>query len=253
MTITVAKRFRGPARSGNGGVTAGRLAAELIATRPDQDRTDTPPVRVRLHAPPPLETAMEVQLDLESGTAALRDGDLTVATATWSALEREVVPPLPYDEVAAVVAPFAGAVDHPFPGCFVCGPERAVGDGLRLFPGAIAPGRTACTWTPDPSVAGPDGVVPVEIVWASLDCPGGWSSDLAGRPMVLGTMTATVLRVPAVGEQCVVMGRLDQTEERRSSTSTALYGDAGELLARADAVWVRIDPAVFNRLAAPAR
>jgi hypothetical protein len=252
MTITVANRFRGPARSGNGGVTAGMLAARLIASQPGQERTNARPVQVRLQTPPPLATAMEVDLDLEAGTATLLDGEMTVATATWSTLEREIVPSVPYDEVAEVVGPFAGAVDHPFPGCFVCGPDRGVSDGLRLFPGAISAGRTACTWAPDSSVAGTDGAVPVEIVWAALDCPGGWSSDLAGRPMVLGTMTASVLRVPQIGERCVIVGRLDQTDERRSSTSTALYGDAGELLARAEAVWVRVDPAVFNRLAAPA-
>jgi hypothetical protein len=68
--------------------------------------------------------------------------------------------------------------------------------------------------------------------------------------MVLGTMTASVIRSPNVGERCVVVGRLDASDERRSSTSTALYGGAEELLARAEAVWVRVDPATFNRLGA---
>jgi hypothetical protein len=165
-------------------------------------------------------------------------------------LERDVVEPVPYDEVAARTGPFAGAIDHPFPACFVCGPDRTEGDGLRLFPGTLGPGRTACTWQPGQWVADSRGIVPPEIVWAALDCPGGWSSDLVGRPMVLGTMTASVVRSPSVGEPCVVVGRLDASDERRSSTSTALYGDAGELLARAEAVWIRVDPATFNRLGA---
>ena len=250
--MTIARRFRGPARSGNGGYVAGLLADRLIGSRdPDRGGAGTP-VRVRLQAPPPLESELDVHVDAGAGSATLRHGDLVVATATWSVLDRDTVPATPYDLVAAGIGPYAGATDHPFPGCFVCGPDRGVGDGMRLFPGALEPGRTACTWEPHASVAGTDGAVPVEIVWAALDCPGGWSSDLGGRPMVLGTMTAVVDRAPDVGERCVVVGRLDASEERRSSTSTALYGGDGALLARAEAVWVRIDPEVFNRPAAPA-
>ena len=251
MTMTIAYRFRGPARSGNGGYTAGRLAERLLSHRPRRPAGAAPPVRVRLHAPPPLETELDVDLDVDAGTATLRRGALLVATATWSELERGAVPPVPYDELVAGADPYAGATDHPFPGCFVCGPDRTGGDGLRLFPGTLAPGRTGCAWRPDRSVAVGDGAVPAEIVWAALDCPGGWSSDLGGRPMVLGTITAEVRRAPAVGERCVVVGRLDATDERRSSTSTALYGGGGALLARAEAVWVRVDPEVFNQLAAP--
>ena len=249
MTITVAHRFRGPARSGNGGYTAGLLAERLIASRRDRIGAGAPPVRVRLHVPPPLETGLDVDLDLVGGTATLRAGSVVVATAAFAELDREVVPPVAPDEVASGIGPYAGATSHPFPGCFVCGPDRAEGDGLRLFPGTLGPGRTACAWQPDRSVAGADGQVPTEVVWAALDCPGGWSSDLRGRPMVLGTMTAAVVRVPDVAEPCVVVGRLDATDERRSSTSTALYGADGALLARAEAVWVRVDPDVFNRLA----
>lgn len=247
MTITVATRFRGPARSGNGGYTAGLLAERLLG---NQTGSATRAVRVRLSAPPPLETGLAVDLDAEGGTASLRDGSVVVATATWSELERAVVPPVPYDQVAELIGPYAGATEHPFPGCFVCGPDRAEGDGLRLFPGPLAPGHTACTWRPDVAVTDLGGAVPPQIVWAALDCPGGWCSDLGGRPMVLGTMTAAVERVPRAGEPCVVVGRLDSTDERRSSTSTALYGADGDLLARAEAVWIRVDPAVFNRLEA---
>ena len=247
MTLTVAERFRGPARSGNGGYLAGLLAARLAAARGDRPDRAAAAVRVRLHAPPPLDTTLTVDVDVETATATLRDGSVVVATAARSDLERTAVPAVGF-ETAASAGPYAGAVDHPFPGCFVCGPDRAEGDGLRLFPGRLEPGRTACTWVPDASVADADGVVPAEIVWAALDCPGGWSADLTGRPMVLGTITASVLRAPDLGERCVVVGRLDEGDERRSLTSTALYsGDT--LLARAEAIWIRVDPDTFNRLA----
>lgn len=252
MTITVARRFRGPSGSGNGGYTAGLLAERLLRARPVPGGESSGPaaaVRVRLHVPPPLDAPLEVEVDAADGSATLWAGSTTVATATWSALEAALVPPVPYDEVARRTGPYEGATDHPFPGCFVCGPDRADGDGLRLFPGGLGPGNTACTWRPDASVVGSGGTAPAEIVWAALDCPGGWSSGLNRRPMVLGTMTAEVLRLPRVDERCVVVGRLDQADDRRSSTSTALYVGT-TLLARAEAIWVRVDPAVFNRLAA---
>jgi hypothetical protein len=191
---------------------------------------------------------MQVAPAVDGASVTMRDGAVEIATASWSALEREAVPPIQYDEVAARVGPFAGVVDHPFPTCFVCGPDRPEHDGLRLFPGALGPGRTACTWEPDQSVVDDHGAVGPAVVWAALDCPGGWSSDLAGRRLVLGTITAEVLRAPEIGERCVVVGRLDASGERRSSASTALYGTGSELLARAEAIWVRVDPVVFNQL-----
>ena len=94
----------------------------------------------------------------------------------------------------------------------------------------------------------PQQTVAAEIVWAALDCPGGWYVGPA-RPADGARdddCAGSAGREPA--SQCVVVGRLDETGERRSSTSTALYGADGQLLARAEAVWVRVDPEVFNRL-----
>ena len=48
--------------------------------------------------------------------------------------------PGPWAEARGAASRFAGHHDHPFPGCFVCGTERAAGDGLRLFPGPVAGG-----------------------------------------------------------------------------------------------------------------
>src|ERR1700738_4467743 len=52
-------------------------------------------------------------------------------------------------------------------------------DGLRSFPGPIADNTTAAPWTV------PDDVSPA-VIWAALDCPGGWAVIGAGRPAVLG-------------------------------------------------------------------
>jgi hypothetical protein len=56
--------------------------------------------------------------------------------------------------------------DPLLPDCFVCGPARAPGDGLRIFPGPVSRRSVwAAPWTPDLSVGGPDGRVRDEVVW----------------------------------------------------------------------------------------
>lgn len=161
------------------------------------------------------------------------------------------VPAVPYDTAVFATTRYAGFGQHPFPECFVCGPHRAPEDGLRLFPGRTVPGSTAAPWQPGTSVTSAAGSVPLEIVWAALDCPGGWAADIEGRPMVLGTMTARVDEIPAVGEECVVTGQLRGTDGRRSQTATSLYGRDGRPLAHAYATWVEIEAEAFNQFFAP--
>ena len=84
--------------------------------------------------------------------------------------------------------------------------------------------------------------VDVETVWAALDCPGGWASGIAGRPMVLGTMTAQVTPLPAVGEQHVVMAWRRGGEGRKHHSGTALYAADGTPARQAEATWIAIDP-----------
>src|SRR5258705_1038213 len=85
-----------------------------------------------------------------------------------------------------------------FPECFVCGPQRRPGDGLRIFPGPV-PGRELCAapWTPDASLADGGRSLRPEIVWAAMDCPSGIAAaEAAGIgqsiAILLGRMTATV-------------------------------------------------------------
>jgi hypothetical protein len=164
------------------------------------------------------------------------------------------VPPVGYDDAQAAGERYAGLRDHPFPECFACGPARAPGDGLRLRPGPLDPAvpgvGVAAAWSPGEADVGVDGTVPVPIVWAALDCPGGWSVDIVGRPMVLGTMTARVLARPGYEERCVVTGRAVQVSDRKALTATSLYGQSGDLLATAAHVWVAVNPSTFGRTGA---
>ena len=84
------------------------------------------------------------------------------------------------------------------------------------------------------------------ITWAALDCVGGWSEDLEGRPCVLGRMTARVDARPVVGEPHVVVGRRLGRDGRKSFTASTLYDADGRVVAAARHVWIAVDPAVFN-------
>jgi hypothetical protein len=252
QTLVVPRRFRGPATSGNGGWTSGSLA-QLLAPR-----VPGPPVRVRLSAPPPLEMPMTIVRDGPTAVAQHKARPVLNATLVEAgeASGLDPVPPVAYDAALAAGERYAGLHDHPFPECFACGPARAPGDGLRLRPGPLDPPvpgvDVATAWSPGEAEVGVDGAVPAPVLWAALDCPGGWSVDIVGRPMVLGTMTARVLARPMLGERCVVTGRAVQVGDRKALTATSLYGQSGDLLATAAHVWVAVDPATFGRAGAGA-
>lgn len=238
-SITVPTRFRGPASSGNGGWTAGAVAVATAAPGP---------VEVTLRRPPPLERRLAVTAG--DGEWSVLDGDALVAVARTVSAHDDRLAPVPgtaVEAAAAAESSYAGLSGHPFPTCFSCGPERPVGDGLRIFPGRLADdtGRVAATWIPHESLV-EAGVVPAPVVWAALDCVGGWASDLDERPMVLGRMTAVVDALPRPGAPHVVVGQVRALDGRRTHTASALYDPDGRLLARAAHVWFAVDPAAFG-------
>lgn len=235
--IRIERRFRGPAGSGNGGWTAGRLAERHLAATADG------PVQVTLRRPPPLDTPLTV--DADDDTRLLAPDGGVVAEAVAGTLS-DPVDPVDVDAARSAERDYAGFRNHPFPECFTCGTARAEGDGLRVFPGPLGSGRTACTWTPHPAMAGPDGRLDPAYVWAALDCPGGWTGDLEGRPMVLGRMTAQVDARPVAGETHIVVGRLLGVDGRKTHTASTVYDSGGHVIGRATHVWIAIDPAAFS-------
>jgi hypothetical protein len=221
--VRIAARFNGPAQSGHGGYSAGLMASAL----PEPDRG----VRVRLRQPPPLDTELAVTPTADG--IEVYAGDQLIAAAQPAVPGAVLAGPLPAADAERASARYAGHADHPFPTCFGCGPARSPGDGLRVFAGPVGDGRTAAVWT------APADVSPL-LVWAALDCPGGWTIVSPGRPYVLGQLTAVVDAVPAPGQRCVVMGEAVETGERKSLVRTALWSPAGDLLAHAEAVWVAL-------------
>jgi len=231
--LLIGQRYAGPPGSANGGWTAGRLASWLPGDHA---------VQVTLRQPPPLEVDLDVRV--EDGAVTLGFGGALIAEAVGADLTGHVVDPVDHATATAAMARFAGAVAHPFPGCFVCGTDRPWPDGLGLRPGRLAdrPDTVATAWAPHTSLAGADGAIAPVAVWAALDCPGGWSSDLEGRPMVLGRMTAAVDAVPAPGDRCVVVGQRLAEDGRKTFTASTAYDEDGRVLGRAEQVWIALRP-----------
>jgi hypothetical protein len=150
--------------------------------------------------------------------------------------------PAPPGYVQAVWASqhYAGFREHAFPDCFVCGPHRRRGDGLRIFPGMLDSGLVAAPWLPADSLDGGDGKVAVEFHWAALDCPGYFAVSGGRRMMLLGEMQAHLDRRVHVGESCTVIGWRIGTEGRKHQAGTAIFDGDGELCARARATWIEL-------------
>jgi hypothetical protein len=219
-TVTIDPRFNGPPGSANGGYTCGVLARVLDA-----------PAEVTLRRPPPLERPLEVVR--EDGAVRLLDGEALVAEAVETNVH--LAPPAPVDVAGAeqAAARYPGFERHAFPTCFVCGPDRAEGDGLRIFAGPVE-GREvfAAPWV------APDDVRP-ELVWAALDCPGAIAVGFPDRgETLLGRFAVRVDRVPAPGDRCVVVSWPLGEDGRKLYAGTALFSQEGEPLALARATWI---------------
>ena len=237
---TIPRRYNGPEHSGNGGWVSGLLAHEQTQRHGDEVVTAT------LRQPPPLEVPLTWEEHPDEVRLVTAGGAL-IGEAAAGTFEHDPLPAPSAEEAEAGVASYPGFTLHPFDRCFTCGTAREPGDGLRLFTGPVGDGsRTAGTWTPDPGVAGDDGLLDVPTTWAALDCPGGWAADFTAQAMVLGRMTAQVLRRPVAGEPLVASGLLRERDGRKFRTATALHTPDGELLGRAEQVWIEIDLARFS-------
>jgi hypothetical protein len=229
--VVIHQRFRGPDTSGNGGYSCGLIGREVEG-----------PASVSLRVPPPLERPLELHRNGE-GTLELRDGEVVVADGRPAKLELDVPEPPSLEEAEEAVERFVFSHDHPFPGCFVCGPGRAYPDGLRIFPGQVE-GRAmvAAPWIPDEGLAGENGALAPELVWAVLDCPTGIGSSLLGLTgtSVLARLTADLIGEVRPGKPHVVIGWPIGSDGRKSEGGAAIFTAAGELLARSRGLWIEL-------------
>lgn len=226
----ISGRFCGPPRSGNGGYVCGRIAKHLYGT-----------VAVRLKAPPPLNA--ELRLESTDEEARLFHGTTLIGEAKRSQLELQPPASPSYEEAEHAARRFLGFSTHPFPGCFVCGPERKLADGLRIFPGQVnGSSIIAAPWEPDASLADDSRNIKSEFLWAALDCTGAFAviPSQEGITIVLGELCATIVAPLTLGERCVVMGWPLGVEGRRRLAGTAVYAASGRLIAKARAVWIEV-------------
>jgi hypothetical protein len=231
-TVTIPPRFNGPPSSANGGYTCGLAAAQLGAEE----------VGVSLRVPPPLERPLRVARD--GDRVELLDGETVVADAAPEELRLDVADPVSPDEAAAASLAGLGrwTSRHPFPTCVVCGPERAPGDGLRVFPGELREGVYAADWTPDESLSDGAGLVRPECVWAALDCPTSApvANFGAGPPVVLARLTARLSCPVRVGERHAIVSWPLSVEGRKRHGAAALFDPEGRLLCAARALWIEL-------------
>jgi hypothetical protein len=240
-SVTVAPRFCGPPDSGNGGYVCGLVAGHLDG-----------PAEVTLRRPPPLGKLLTLHR-AGPGRLQVLDGHSLIAEATGLPADTRFELPAP---VSAPLARAAGARSplrqhpelHPFPTCFVCGPQRAPGDGLRICVGPVpGTGLSADVWHPDEQLADATGEVRPEFLWAALDCPGGMAALLRDAPdgamYLLGRLAARQLGPVRAGQPHVVVGWRLAAQGRKVLAGSALFTAAGQPVAAARATWICLRPA----------
>jgi hypothetical protein len=225
--LRIDSRFRGPPKSGNGGYVAGCLAETLGGSD----------CQVRLNKPPPLDRDLEIRA--EGAVRSLWDGDQLVASAEPASIAPNP-PPAPDLEAARLAGThFTGFEAHIFPGCFVCGPERPAGDGLRVFPGAVNQNLVAAPWETTADLGDDRGRIRSRFLWAALDCPGYFAVQKQSGPAVLGQLAVRVEQAPRCGSILTVVGWPISSEGRKHRAGTALY-EGSRLIAAGQATWISL-------------
>ncbi len=202
------------------------------------------PAEVTLRVPPPLGRGLTVNRADER--VSLLDGETVVAEAQPASVDLKLPAPVSSAEAQSASERYPWRDKHPYPTCFVCGPEREQGDGLCIFPGPVE-GRPlyAAPWTPDLSLADESGHVRDEFVWGALDCPSGIVTNLLDGVglLLLGRLAADIMQPVTAGDPHVVQAWIVSRDGRKLNTASALFTRDGMACAIARAVWIEVSPA----------
>ena len=233
-TTTVSPRHAGPPGCGNGGWVSGLLTERLDDLVPAEG--DLTSATVRLSAPTPLGRPLQWEVD---GSVAdgpdlslhLLDGETLIGTARRVPAPELTIPaPVTLEDARAAAAGF-DASNHPYPGCFVCGPDNDA--GLHVYASPVT-GR-------DDVLAAPVTLTEEGLpsVLAALDCPGAFTVGFGEDALLLGTFTSTVHGPVPVGRELVVLAWAAGREGRKRWSGTALL-DGERWLASAAATWIAV-------------
>lgn len=232
-TVIVPARFSGPPKSGNGGYTCALLAHHIGN-----------PAEVTLRKPIPIEREMRITRDGDAWK--LSAGDELIAEGTPTTINIELPQPVSFAEAEAAAANSPAFKNHPFPTCFVCGPQRAPGDGLRLFPGIVsdvADGHVlAAPWIPAIEFADADGFIKSEFIWSALDCPTGFAGGFPYQgKLVTGRLAVDLIAPVRAEEECVLMSWPLGIDGRKHHAAAALFGEDQTVRATGKATWIKLD------------
>lgn len=229
--LIIDSHYNGPPDSGNGGYTCGLIDAYTDYL-----------CEITLRKPVPLNSNLEVH-SVDSGHE-IKWGEELIATARPGDLSGMPIPEyISFEQATAASRSYIGNTQRTaYPTCFVCGEDREQGQGLHIFAGRLENTNLyASPWVPDEQLTDKAGWVRPEFVWAALDCPGAYASlgDRA-RPILLGRMTAQILKPLKPNSKCVVMAWLIERDGRKSWSGTALFDHTGELVGKARAIWFEV-------------
>ncbi|MDV6235567.1 hypothetical protein CH379_008010 [Leptospira ellisii] len=220
-TITISSKFCGPPLSGNGGFSAGSAAKKLNSLSST----------VKIKAPIPLNVELGLSFDPDAYSALvdISSGSVAVEAEPAPDFRLDLPQPVSQDAIAEASKNYLGFVEHPFPSCFVCGPERKERDGMRIFSGKIPdqPGFKhlhAANWEPWKELGDDSGLIRKEVIWAALDCPGGFAVSVEDPQMIVLAKLSGRILVPIRAEESYRILSWEINRNRRVRTAgTAIF------------------------------
>ncbi|MFF6783386.1 hypothetical protein [Streptomyces sp. NPDC012510] len=222
------------------GVAFGGYVAGVLA-----ERSGARTVRVDFRGPVPVGVPLTIA-ETAAGGVELGEADRPLAAARPAELLLDVPAAPSWDEAAAAAERFRDAPPSGVVDCFGCG-LRAPDHGLRVHCAPVPDlGLVASAWIPPRAFADPDGLLPTQLVWGVLDCPGNWAGRFLGtqRPgAVTASLTGSVLRPVAAGERYLVYAWLLSESGRKHTMGVALATVGGELCGISEALWIDPRPA----------
>jgi hypothetical protein len=231
--IRIPSRFQGPTGQGQGGWSACQLA-----------QTIDEPVTIRIAAPVPLETDLEVRRHPGRWRLIEPNGDpnkFILEATPWEPAFPST-PPITVEAAAQARNGFVYAKDgHPVPFCFSCGLHE---QSMEVHAGAIGDGRVATYWRPPAWAVDASSVVAPGVIWGALDCAAGWYVSADGSGMLAFTVQYAVEIVRPIvpgAHYAIVAWNGDGPPEwqgRKRTAASAAFDEQGNLVAQSKSLWV---------------